>query len=475
MRKITLSLIAVSASYLHPDPLASQTMVQIATTSDLLPVGVYEHQVAEAWATCDFSRFVDPTGPYHVQLLGDSNNSLYGAEPKVLNPIANGIPFKSWDQFLFPLPKSGGKWRVLNSAFPGTTATMTEGLLWKCTDSNGYFLSTYKSTTPDRVWLQIGGNDSRVISDNIPFDFLPALAHYENNKILNSVSRIIYINQKNGRTVLLASYFPFQSRSFYTKPGSPGALLSLPGEMLSHVDPLMKAFDWLGDRLGFSFAQPLQNFMGFLDRTLAAQLNLSSLSVRAVFTGGGLSAIRNSILPRNPPRPGGGGIMGALFSFLVDHHRENAFQQWLRLPRGEEGLAMVLVMPNKAHAASANTYILGQRFRELYAAQTTQLVWNRNTVDFVDIAPDFLNPFVLYGGRDELYSEQFHLGPEGLHKYGHAIADRMNQLDYDLYYSDEEATKANLKAPVIQPTNPGGVPDDWWLIIFLCFVGVKCV
>ena len=188
------------------------------------------HELFEAWFNCDFSRYQD-SGPHHIQMIGNSNGSLYGAYP--FGPLAYGYPGtttpnKSWGKFLQPGPRTGGQWRVLNTAWPGNYSFVARDQLSHCL-ANPNFLpekasdgstSTvsenlkrkYLATTPKRVWIQIGGNDLRTEVENMwSTEFLPHLAHYRQNAVLNNIGKMIELLQANGRTVVLASYFPLST------------------------------------------------------------------------------------------------------------------------------------------------------------------------------------------------------------------------------------------------------------------------
>ncbi|MCP4710964.1 MAG: hypothetical protein GY869_20260, partial [Planctomycetes bacterium] len=349
---------------------------------------------------------------------------------------------------------------------------------------------------PMRIWLQVGGNDVLQSGKlaSITNEYLPHLAHYQINGILNNIGDIVYTAQQHGRTVLLVSYFPLPKYNAW------------------------KGIDYI-DEMGYSRLCTDQSAGGMEANANRWYLQGLAMGDRSAFCNPIMSEILGEIydvflnadLPFMTPFLQGEmrtwqfrdldneyGRMFGLDTSLTGYFKNpgRALQkrwdkvrghsapraqigiaeawEWItHQPRGIVGWELVNVLPNEHLADSVMVHRLGQRFREIYQAQSTHITGGRGTVSFLDIAPhfyDYNSHFPpQYVGRDELYADDKHINSDGFKICGNKVAEFMNQADYDIYFSDEEFTKAHAKPPVHHDTDP--TDEDLGLLLACILLG----
>ena len=406
------------------------------------------------WRNCDFSRYQD-SAPHHIQLIGDSNGSLYGAYP--VGPLAIGYPGtttpnKSWGKFLQPGPRTGGEWRVLNTAWPGNPSFFALEQLRNClanpntdivrfpdgTEStvSAELKRKYLASTPKRVWMQIGGNDLIYEANGLwTMEFMPHLAHYRINAILNNIGKMIELLQANGRSVVLASYFPLST------------------DDVRNADFKERPYEQL---LCEPYADLRTQFNKQLDMDIGRLMGLDTS-----FTG----FFKNpaATLKRKYHR-----MLGNSKPFRLSAW--DLWEQIIRSPRGIVGTEVAYALPNRRRAISAMVWHLGQRYRELYANMSVGISPNgRATVNFIDVGAAFNNPHEKYGGKNEYYAEGIHINDKGFEVYGRTMAQFFIQWEYDYYLSDEEYVKAHQKDWQELPEDPG--PEDIGQLLLCIYFG----
>ena len=464
------------------------------------------------WRNCDFSRYQD-SAPHHIQLIGDSNGSLYGAYP--VGPLAIGYPGtttpnKSWGKFLQPGPRTGGEWRVLNTAWPGNPSFFALEQLKHCLanpnntpqDAPDKTPSTvsenlkrkYLASTPKRVWMQIGGNDLIYEANGLwTMEFMPHLAHYRINAILNNIGKMIELLQANGRSVVLASYFPLstddvRNADFKERPYE--QLLCEPYERLYRFPDLSVDLDaennqrscmdvidkfeehrrWLHDRLSSDFTER----MGFQHISIQPYVDLrTQFNKQLDMDIGRLMGLDTSFTGffKNPAA-----TLKRKYHRMLGNSKPFRLSAWdlweqiIRSPRGIVGTEVAYALPNRRRAISAMVWHLGQRYRELYANMSVGISPNgRATVNFIDVGATFNNPHEKYGGKNEYYAEGIHINDKGFEVYGRTMAQFFIQWEYDYYLSDEEYVKAHQKDWQELPEDPG--PEDLGQLLLCIYFG----
>ena len=380
-------------------------------------------ETIDGWGRCDFGI---PQGKdKHIMLLGDSNGALQGANPVGLigGSINTGYT-KSWETFLKPGPKTGGSWRVLNASVGGMPSDMLYGLLHKCLEGDKDIRAKYLATTPDRVWLQIGGNDFRYDESVILDEFLPHLAHYRINKVLNTVGKIITMHQKIGRTVILVSYFPLQADFVSEDPwdnsenlkegfcGMAGSTQNQATNLAGDIfcNPASEKFLELKDWLTKGIREGLDKLINLPQSFSVAGVNFPNppaIMLHAVGTSihkfdmwlgqrAGMSTSFTGLSSR--PSKSFKALNGAKiakFSNLLEMAQAIA-DYVMHEPRGIVGWEILKVMPNRNKALSVQVWWLGRRYYENVFAQGTAVAPTRYTVDLVDIGPMFLDLFLIF-------------------------------------------------------------------------------
>ena len=453
-------------------------------------------QAAWAWQNCDFGKFGVPPvtkggKEYHIAMLGNSNGALW-----MVPPEANSFDFsKRWERYLVPTPKTGGAWRVLHTAVPGLESWMLRDRFQVCMDD--FPSSSFRDKFPMRIWLQIGGNDVLQSGKlaSVTNEYLPHLAHYQLNGILNNIGDIVYTAQRHGRTVLLVSYFPlpkYQAWKGEERLHQMGYARLCPGETLGELEenPDQWALEGglldkksvycnpvMAEVVGAMFNMVVKANIPFLSPLLNDEMR--SWQLRDLDNEYGRMLGMDTSLSGFFKHPGRSLQKG--WDHLRGHKRPRVqlgiAQAWewiTHQPRGIVGWELVNVLPNEHLADSVMVHRLGQRFREIYQNQSTHITGGRGTVSFLDIAPhfyDYNSHFPpQYVGRDELYADDKHINSEGFKLYGNSVAVFMNQADYDIYFSDEEYTKAHARPPVHYNTDPGR--DDLGLLIACILFGL---
>lgn len=481
-----------------------------------------------AWANCDFRIAhgrLDARQYYHIGMLGDSNGALFGAEPAMGPPESVWWQnSKRWEKFLSPGPSNGGEWKVLNMAISGQTASELKKRLEQClvAENSDTLRDSYLQSTPDRVWLQIGGNDM-LHAALLETPLLPYIAHYRVNAVLNNVAKIITLHQKNGRTVLLVGTFPFKAQwvrdnwlGKQTPDPHKGCFEELPdamnlpdaGELVNfaktQITPL--PFDDAAALFGqWGMVNPFsmenikclnpENLIGGiletlrknlvkLERWLFADSSLISQADRELgrVTGSGCSLsgreygtckyegkIFGKLIPSTNPLVrafAGFSILDALFGLGSKKPRPLGIA-------GPEGLAVIASLPNLTKAAASMVHFAGKRLRENKDKQGwVRVSEHRYSVDHIDIADKFEDPSVAFGGYNYLYAnDAVHLNDSGFAIYGKALAETFNNLGYgDQPYTDGEMVKGIIPEWEPLPENPSqGYDDNDLLIIIACF------
>ena len=425
--------------------------------------------------TCDWGPYNQRPGlsqeqQHHMMMLGDSNGALLFADPL--------FGANAWEKYLYrpgqtAIPHDGSSWRVLHMAVPSWRSDDLLTGLNNCLNTTLTRRSAFLNTTPKRAWIQIGGNDILLFDKWVTIEYMPHLAHYEINRILNNVGKIVELLQANGRTVLLVSYFPLAS-SFVREGQAPlnpythlcgGSPRSEERQVLDpwHCDNevaenLGKLKTWFEARLNLRLDDYLDMRFGMrdIDMRVGTALGLDT-SLTGLFKNPAkvIQSKYDSIRGRRPA------------------HSADPWQVWdwiTHSPRGVVGWELAQAGDNRPLMNSIAVYRTGQRFAEIYNAQGTHIAGYRGTVSYLDIAPFFMNPFQAYGGRNELYYDEKHLNNDGFMIYGEKVAEFMSLAEYDIYFSDEDYVLAHQRPAVVYDTNPWD--DDVALLMLCSFFGV---
>ena len=367
---------------------------------------------AVGWSNCDFRPFMI-YDKYHIAMMGDSNGALWMVPPK---EDAFDIT-KRWATYLDPKPRYDADWKVLHTAIPGMESWVLLKLFKSCmTDPT--ISEKFKAHFPMRIWLQVGGNDLLQSGDfgllRINNEYLPHLAHYRLNGILNNISEIVHIANSSGRTVLLVSYFPLPT--FNAMGGVPPSVLK-PYTMLCSAEGMRPdsnhipdSWDMYKDSLtkpgNYSIlCNPLISQIVGEVYNLIVDANIPFLS--DIFSG---EALKWKLRDIDTAYGRMFGLDTSLTGFIknpgqalqrkwdkVRGHKPpraklgiaEAWDWITHQPRGIVGWELVNVLPNRKLANSVMVHRLGQRYAELWAAQNTQIAGVRGTVSFLNIAPEF--------------------------------------------------------------------------------------
>ncbi len=481
---------------------------------------VFESALADAWSKCDFSQLPHGGKKGHVMLIGDSNGALYGAKGVPLRYFEGDATTKDWAEFMQPAPAGG--WRILNLAWWGNGTSVFDqpdaGLnqLRKCLDvdyCHSFNVKTsectkrrqrFIDTTPDRVWMQLGGNDVmsyELFTNGIAMDLMPHYAHYGNNKILNRLATMTQLLNKAGKTVLHVSYhaasaqfvtsgdFRNQSLISYICGANPipdgkeddagwnvlapvsngfqtvqcmigNVIVSAINEVSTVVfDAMNKQIGWFYDRLGIRDDLVRTDF--YQRQHIFRQMDLSlgrALGMGRSFTGLFEDPSSRFRAKNKDPLKN----LGDAFKNGVPW---TEFWSWLqKTPRGMEGWMVIHAQPNREKAKSAVLIALGQRFREIEASLGVPIEGTpRKSVEFVDLYPLLKDPHVDFASKNEYMADGVHFNEEGLRIYGKLVSEKFFQLGYDTALSDYNVQTGTWNTLPEDPLQE----DLGWLL--LCF------